>query len=91
MSDLFWDSTLGSILNWSFSWFAFHFVLIIVAALPSPSVPRSDLLQNPIWRVRWGFAACPGCAASARAGGDTFWGSAEVVQASGNVSSWVRT
>lgn len=59
MSDLFWESTLRSILNWSFFLFAFHFVLIIVAALPSPSVPRGDLLQNPIWRVRWAGASLP--------------------------------
>lgn len=59
MSDLFWDSTLGSILNWSFFLLAFHFLLIIVAALPSPSVPHGDLLQNPIWRVSWAGASLP--------------------------------
>lgn len=59
MSDLFWDLTLGSILNWSPFLFAFHFVLIIVAALPSPSLPHGDLLQNPIWRLHRAGASLP--------------------------------
>lgn len=61
MSDLFWDSTLRSILSWSFFFFlfAFHFVLIISAALPSFSVPCGDLVQNPIWRMCWAGASLP--------------------------------
>lgn len=86
-SDLFGDGTLGSILNRSFFWFVFSAVFIIVAALPSPAFPVVSCWEG--WLGCGMLPACNGARqpASVRASGDTFWGSAEAVEMSRDVSS----
>lgn len=56
LSDLFWDITLGSMLNQRVVVFFSSSVFIVAAALLSPAFPWGDPPQSPVGRLCWAVA-----------------------------------